>query len=59
MMGNSNEAVEKGYGKDEVMQYSCIEEQGNENVMKQLRMDIVKMKLSSTLVQRNRGRKQL
>ena len=59
MMGNSNEAVEKGYGEDEVMQYSCIEEQGNENVMKQLRMDIVKMKLSSTLVQRNRGRKQL
>ena len=27
MKGNSYEAVEKGYGDDEVMQYSCIEEQ--------------------------------
>ena len=27
MMGNSYEAVEKGYGEDEVMQYSCIEEE--------------------------------
>ena len=27
MKGNSYEAVEKGHGEDEVMQYSCIEEQ--------------------------------
>ena len=26
MKGNSYEAVEKGNGEDEVMQYSCIEE---------------------------------
>ena len=26
MMGNRYEAVEKGNGEDEVMQYSCIEE---------------------------------
>ena len=25
MTGNRYEAVEKGYGKDEVMYYSCIE----------------------------------
>ena len=33
MMGNSYEVVEKGYGEDEVMQYSCIEEhkKGNSN----------------------------
>ena len=27
MKGNSYEEVVKGYGEDEVMQYSCIEEQ--------------------------------
>ena len=27
MIGNSYEAVEKENGEDEVMQYSCIEEQ--------------------------------
>ena len=27
MKGNSYEAVEKGNGEDEVMQYSCIEEE--------------------------------
>ena len=33
MKGNSYEAVENGYGEDEVMWYSCIEEQmkGNSN----------------------------
>ena len=25
MKGNSYEEIEKGYGEDEVMQYSCIE----------------------------------
>ena len=54
MKGNSYEAVEKGNGEDEVMQYSCIEEQMKETVMKQQRREMVKMKLCSTLVQRNR-----
>ena len=31
MMGNSYEEIEKGYDEDEVMQYSCIEEQMKEN----------------------------
>ena len=31
MKGNSYEEIEKGYDEDEVMQYSCIEEQIKEN----------------------------
>ena len=31
MKGHSYEAVEKGNGEDEVLQYSCIEEQMKEN----------------------------
>ena len=54
MKGNSYEAVEKGNGEDEVMQYSFIEEEMKEPVMKQLKREMVKMKLCSTLVQRNR-----
>ena len=34
MKGNSYEVVEKGNGEDEVMKYSCIEEQMMETVMK-------------------------
>ena len=37
MMGNSYEVVEKGKGAEDVMQYSCIEEQMKESVMKQQR----------------------
>ena len=54
MKGNSYEAVEKGDGEDEVMQYSCIEEEMKEPVMKQLKREMVKMKLCSTLLQRKR-----
>ena len=54
MKGNSYEAVEKGDGEDEAMQYSCIQEQMKETVMKQQRRDMMKMKLCSTLVYRNR-----
>ena len=55
MMGNSYEAVEKGNGEDEVMQYSCIEEQMKGNSYEAVeRRDMVKMKLCSTLIQRNR-----
>ena len=55
MKGNSYEAVEKGYGEDEVMQYSCIEEQMKGNSYEAVeRRDMMKMKLCSTLVQRNR-----
>ena len=54
MKGNSYEAVEKGNGEDEVMQFSFIEEEMKEPVMKQLKREMVKMKLCSTLIQRNR-----
>ena len=55
MEGNSYEAVDKGYGEDEVMQYSCIEEQMNGNSYEAVeRREMVKMKLCSTLIQRNR-----
>ena len=55
MKGNSYEAGEKGYGEDEVMQYSCIEEQMKGNSYEAVeRRDMMKMKLCSTLVQRNR-----
>ena len=40
MKGNSYEAGEKGNGEDEVMQYSSIEEQMKETVMKQQREGI-------------------
>ena len=55
MMGNSYEAVEKGNGKGEVMQYSCIGEHMKGNSYEAVeRRDMVKMKLCSTLIQRNR-----
>ena len=55
MKGNSYEAVEKGYGEDEVMEYPCIEEQMRGNSYEEVeRRDMVKMKLCHTLVQRNR-----
>ena len=54
MKGNSYEAVEKGDGEDEVMQYSCIEEQMKGNSYEEIEKGLVKMKLCSTLIQRNR-----
>ena len=55
MKGNSYEAEEKENGEDKVMQYSFIEEQmkGNSYEAVEIR-DMVKIKLCSTLVQRNR-----
>ena len=51
MKGNSYVAVEKGYGEDEVMYYSCIEEQMKGNSYEAVeRREMVKMKLCSTLV---------
>ena len=55
MKGNSYEAVEKGYGEDEVMQYSFMKEQMKGNSYEAVeRREMVQMKLCSTLVQRNR-----
>ena len=51
MKGNSYEAVEKGYDEDEVMKYSCIEEQMEGNSYEAVeRRDMVKIELCSTLV---------
>ena len=51
MKENSYEAVEKGYGEDEVMKYSCIEEQMMGNSYEAVKKrEMVKMKLCSTLV---------
>ena len=51
MKGHSYEAVQKGYGEDEDMLYSCIEEQRKGNSYEAVeRRDKVKMKLCSTLV---------
>ena len=54
MKGNSYEAVEKRYGEDEVMQYSCIGEHMMGNSYEAVEKSMLKMKLCSTLVQRNR-----
>ena len=60
MKGNSYEAVEKGYGDDEVMQYSCIEEQMKGHSYEAVaRRDMVKMKLNSTLYRGTDEGKQL
>ena len=46
--------LREGHGEDEVMQYSCIEEQMNGNIYEAVeRRDMVTIKLCSTLVQRN------
>ena len=50
MMGNSYEAVEKGNDEDEVMKYSCIEEQMMGNSYEAVEKDKLKMKLCSTHV---------
>ena len=57
--GNSYEVQlqKKGNGTDEVMQYSCMEEQKKETVMNRCRRrEMEQMKLCSALVWRNRGR---
>ena len=55
LRGTIMKQLRRENGEDEVMQYSCIEEQMKGNSYEAVeRRDMVKMKLCSTLVQRNR-----